>query len=313
MMNVIEVKNLTKIYKGGRSKIEVTALSNFSLTVGKGEIFGLLGPNGAGKTTLIKTLLGIVHQTSGSAKMLGEDISNYKIKSKVGFLPENHKFPSYLTAEQTLKYFAQLSGSPVQNINKRIDELLALVKMSKWKKTKISKYSKGMMQRLGLAQAMMNNPELIFLDEPTDGVDPLGRKEIRDILENLKNSGVTIFLNSHLLSEVELVSDRVAIMNNGKLLKEGTVEDLTTSKESYIIETSSDINSALLETAFDNVSIKFENARKLSVNVKDNLELNFVIDKLRKDGVNIKTITIQKHSLEELFLSLITDERGAEK
>ncbi len=311
-MNAIEVENLTKIYSGSRSKIEVTALNNFSLSVGKGEIFGLLGPNGAGKTTLIKTLLGIVHPTSGSAKMLGEDISNYKIKSKIGFLPENHKFPSYLTAEQTLKYFAQLSGSSEQNINQRIDELLELVKMSKWKKTKIGKYSKGMMQRLGLAQAMMNNPELIFLDEPTDGVDPVGRKEIRDILENLKNKGTTIFLNSHLLSEVELVSDRVAIMNNGRLLKEGSVEDLTTSKESYIIETTSDINSDLLQTTFDNISIKYENAHKLIVNVKDNLELNFVIDKLRKDGVNIKTITIQKHSLEELFLSLITDERGVE-
>lgn len=312
-MNVIEVVNLTKTYNKGNSKIEVTALSNFSLTVGKGEIFGLLGPNGAGKTTLIKTLLGIVHPTSGTAKMLGEDISNYKIKDKIGFLPENHKFPNYLTAEQTLKYFAQLCGSTDKNINKRIDENLALVKMSKWKKTKISKYSKGMMQRLGLAQAMMNNPELIFLDEPTDGVDPIGRKEIRSILENLKNSGVTIFLNSHLLSEVELVSDRVAIMNNGKLLKEGTVEDLTTSKESYVIELSSDIKSETIETSFDNISIKFNNAHKLTVNVKDNLELNFVIDKLRRDGINIKSITIQKQSLEELFLSLITDERGAEK
>jgi len=314
-MNAIEVNQLTKIYKTSKKNIEVTALNNFSLTVKKGEIFGLLGPNGAGKTTLIKTLLGIVFPTSGDAKILGSPISDFRIKQNIGFLPENHKFPNYLTAEQTLKYFAQLSNVDVKNVGLQIDKLLELVKMTKWKKTKISKFSKGMMQRLGLAQAMMNNPELIFLDEPTDGVDPIGRKEIRDVLNDLKNSGTTIFLNSHLLSEVELVSDRVAIMNSGKLLKEGTVEDLTTSKESYIIETASNFDNNLLLESFNNISIKLDSTNKLNVNVnvKDNLELNFVIDKIRKAGVNIKTIALQKHSLEELFMSLINDERRGEK
>ena len=322
-MNAIEVNQLTKIYKGGRGKIEVTALNNFSLSVSKGEIFGLLGPNGAGKTTLIKTLLGVVFPTTGSAKVLGEDISNYKVKNKIGFLPENHRFPNYLTAEQTLKYFSQLGGNSSKNIDKRIDELLHLVRMSEWKKMKVSKYSKGMMQRLGLAQAMMNNPELIFLDEPTDGVDPIGRKEIRDILIDLKNNGTTIFLNSHLLSEVELVSDRVAIMNSGKLLKMGRVEDLTTTKEAYIIETANPVGNEFInakytgetsgDSLFENINIKLESSTKLSVNVKDNLELNFVIDNLRKKGINIKSISIQKNSLEELFVSLITDERGGAK
>ncbi len=319
-MNAIEVIQLTKVYKSNRGKLEVTALNNFSLSVTKGEIFGLLGPNGAGKTTLIKTLLGIVFPTTGSATLLGSDIDNYKIKNKIGFLPENHRFPNYLTAEETLKYFSQLGGNSTKNINKQIDELLELVKMREWKKMKVSKYSKGMMQRLGLAQAMMNNPELIFLDEPTDGVDPIGRKEIRDILIDLKNNGTTIFLNSHLLSEVELVSDRVAIMNSGKLLKVGSVEDLTTTKEAYIIETTNPIDSEFVnakyantDTSFKNINIKLESSTKLSVNVKDNLELNFVIDGLRKHGINIKTISIQKNSLEELFVSLITDERGGTK
>lgn len=319
-MNAIEVNQLTKIYQGGSGKVEVTALNNFSLSVKKGEIFGLLGPNGAGKTTLIKTLLGVVFPTTGSAKILGSDISNYKIKKRIGFLPENHRFPNYLTAEQTLKYFSQLGGNTTKNIDKRIDELLLLVRMSKWKKMKVSKYSKGMMQRLGLAQAMMNNPELIFLDEPTDGVDSIGRKEIRDILIDLKNNGTTIFLNSHLLSEVELVSDRVAIMNSGKLLKVGSVEELTTSKEEYIIETTNPIDSDFVntkytnaDTSFENITVKLESSTKLSVNVKDNIELNIVIDSLRKNGTNIKTISIQKNSLEELFVSLITDERGETK
>jgi ABC-2 type transport system ATP-binding protein len=319
-MNAIEVDQLTKIYNGGKGKIEVKALNDFSLTVAKGEIFGLLGPNGAGKTTLIKTLLGVVFPTTGSAKMLGKDISDYSIKSRIGFLPENHRFPNYLTAEETLKYFSQLGGNNAKNIGHRIDELLLLVRMSKWKKMKVANFSKGMMQRLGLAQAMMNNPELIFLDEPTDGVDPIGRKEIRDILIDLKNKGATIFLNSHLLSEVELVSDRVAIMNSGKLLKLGSVEELTTSKEVYIIETSNPLDNDFVnakytgvDKAFDNINIKLESSTKLSVNVKDNIELNFVIDNLRKKGINIKTISIQKNSLEELFVSLITDERGGVK
>ncbi|MDA3862180.1 MAG: ABC transporter ATP-binding protein [Melioribacteraceae bacterium] len=322
-MNAIEVKELTKVYKGGKSKIEVTALNNFSLSVSKGEIFGLLGPNGAGKTTLIKTLLGIVQPTTGSAKLLGKPISDYRIKNRIGFLPENHRFPNYLTAEETLKYFSQLGGNSPINSDKRIDELLSLVRMSEWKKLKVGKFSKGMMQRLGLAQAMMNNPELIFLDEPTDGIDPIGRKEIRDILIDLKNNGTTIFLNSHLLSEVELVSDRVAIMDSGKLLRMGRVDDLTTTKEAYIIETQNPISPDFVnakyaspssaEASFDNISIKLESSKKLSVNVKDNLELNFVIDSLRKNGINIKTISIQKNSLEELFVSLITDERGGKK
>jgi len=323
-MNAIEVNQLTKIYKVGRSKIEVTALSDFSLTVKKGEIFGLLGSNGAGKTTLIKTLLGIVYPTSGSAKLLGQPISDYRIKEKIGFLPENHRFPNYLTAEQTLRYFSQLGGSTANNIDQRIDELLSLVKMSEWKKMKVSKFSKGMMQRLGLAQAMMNNPELIFLDEPTDGIDPIGRKEIRDILIDLKNNGTTIFLNSHLLSEVELVSDRVAIMNKGKLLKMGSVEDLTTTKEAYIIETINPVDADFVNAkyagpsknntlSFENIDIKLESSTKLKVQVKDNIELNFVLDSLRENGINIKTVSEQKNSLEELFVSLITDERGGKK
>lgn len=310
-MNAIEVNKLTKVYQTGLSKQKITALNDLSLNVEQGSIFGLLGPNGAGKTTLIKILLGITFPTFGNARILENDIKNYRIKKKIGFLPENHKFPNYLTAEQTLKYFAQLSGYDNSNLNKRIDELLSLVKMSKWKKTKVKKYSKGMMQRLGLAQAMINEPELIFLDEPTDGVDPIGRKEIRDVLIDLKEKGTTIFLNSHLLSEVELVSDRVAILNEGKLLREGTVRELTTSEEVYEIETSTVIPNIFSIPEFSSISISQTNENKLAVNVKDNNELNFVIDFLRKNNINIKSVNIQKNSLEELFVSLITDSRGS--
>ncbi|MCX7878987.1 MAG: ATP-binding cassette domain-containing protein, partial [Ignavibacteria bacterium] len=183
-MNVIETKDLSKQYVSGFSKKTVDALKNFSFSVSQGEIFGLLGPNGAGKTTLIKILLGITFPTKGEAKLFGLDVRQYKSKKKVGYLPENHRFPNYLTGEQVLRYYGQLSGMRNDsNMDKRIDELLSVMNLANWRKTKIKKYSKGMMQKLGLAQAMLSEPELIFLDEPTDGVDPIGRKEIRDMLE----------------------------------------------------------------------------------------------------------------------------------
>ena len=167
------------------------------MNVSSGSIFGLLGPNGAGKTTLIKLLLGITFPTFGDGKIFGEDIKNYKTKQQIGYLPESHKYPPYLTGGGVLNFFGKLSGLNGNLLDKRIDELLELVNMNGLKNRKVKGYSKGEMQRLGLAQALINDPELIFLDEPTDGVDPIGRKEIRDILVSLKEQGKTIFLNSH--------------------------------------------------------------------------------------------------------------------
>lgn len=304
-MEVIEVKNLTKVYSARTKSNEVTALDNLTLSVNEGTIFGLLGPNGAGKTTLIKLLLGIVFPTNGSAKVLDEDVSNYKIKSKVGYLPENHKYPSYMTARTVMKFFGRLSGTDGTNLDKKIDELLELVKMEKWKNSKVKSFSKGMMQRLGLAQALINEPKLIFLDEPTDGIDPIGRKEIRDILVELKSRGKTIFLNSHILSEVELITDRVGILNNGKLLREGTVSELTTKKEEYIINVEGDS----IETIFTrfNVDLIFNKVKENSYNIKvsNAKELNLLIDHMRNNRILIKEIIQQKSTLEEMFISLI--------
>jgi len=304
-MEVIEVKNLTKVYSARTKSNEVTALDNLTLSVNEGTIFGLLGPNGAGKTTLIKLLLGIVFPTNGSAKVLDEDVSNYKIKSKVGYLPENHKYPSYMTARTVMKFFGRLSGTDGTNLDKKIDELLELVKMEKWKNSKVKSFSKGMMQRLGLAQALINEPKLIFLDEPTDGIDPIGRKEIRDILVELKSRDKTIFLNSHILSEVELITDRVGILNNGKLLREGTVSELTTKKEEYIINVEGDS----IETIFTrfNVDLIFNKVKENSYNIKvsNAKELNLLIDHMRNNRILIKEIIQQKSTLEEMFISLI--------
>ncbi len=306
-MNAIEISNISKTYESTFRKTKVDALIDLSLSVPSGSIFGLLGPNGAGKTTLIKILLSICFPTSGSAKVLNEEISNYNLKYRIGYLPENHKFPSYLSGGDCLRYFGKLSGMEGLNLEKKIDDLLELVKMTQWKKIKIKSYSKGMMQRLGIAQALLNDPELILLDEPTDGVDPIGRKEIRDILADLKLKSKTVFLNSHLLSEVEMVSDRVAILNKGKLIREGTVRELTEKRHEYSFEFESRIDEEVyfyLAAQFNIVHIKDS---IYTVLVSDIIELNKLIDALRAKSISIKEIIQKKSSLEEMFISLITD------
>ncbi len=307
MQNSITVNNLTKIFNIGKvNRKGIKALDNVSLEVENGTIFGLLGPNGAGKTTLIKILLGIVFPTQGSAKIFDQDISNYEVRKKVGYLPENHKFPSYLNGEEVIMYYSKLNGFNIEKSSPQIGKVLELVKMEKWRKTKIKKYSKGMMQRLGLAQSIIHNPEIVFLDEPTDGIDPVGRKEIRDILKELKNQGKTIFLNSHLLSEVELVSDRVAILNDGRLVKIGSVEELTISKEICIIQTEQPINSELINIL--KKSYKFNvSGNAIELEVTDTNESNKFMDELRKSNINIVGFNQKKSSLEDMFIQSITE------
>ncbi len=306
-MNAIETTNLTKIYSNSFGKRQVQALNDFNLNVSEGTIFGLLGPNGAGKTTLIKILLGITFPTNGNAKILNEDISNYKIKNRVGYLPENHKYPSYLTGGNVLKFFGRLSGLDDRTLNRKIDELLELMDLSKWKKSKVKTYSKGMMQRLGLAQALLNDPDLIFLDEPTDGVDPIGRKQIRDVLLELKNKSKTIFLNSHLLSEVEMITDRVAILNKGKLLSEGTVKELTEKKEEYKITIENDNLDSISFSEISGFSSKKISEGAYSIRMNDANDLNKVIDLIRSNHITIKEMVPLKTSLEDIFISLINE------
>ena len=305
-MNTVETTGLTKVYSSAFGNKKVQALTDLDLTVAPGTIFGLLGPNGAGKTTLVKLLLGITYPTVGSAKLLGQNINNYKIKSKVGYLPENHKYPPYLTGGEVMKFFGKLSGLDSRYLDKRIDELLDMMKLLKWKKTKVKAYSKGMMQRLGLAQAMINNPEVIFLDEPTDGVDPIGRKEIRDILLEFKKQSKTIFLNSHLLSEVEMITDRVGILNKGKLLREGTVSELTEKKEEYLLSVDEKADVSSIDEINNKIITKLNEGR-YSLRVSDTAELNKIIDGLRNKGIMINEIIKHKNTLEEMFISVIQE------
>ncbi len=245
----ITVDSLEKIYKAsGRKDTPVHALKPLTLEIEPGEVFGLLGPNGAGKTTLVKLLLGIVFPSSGNGSIYGKRIGTTASKRIIGYLPENHRYPQYLTGGGVLEYFGKLSGVPSSELAVRVKDLLHLVNMTKWQKTKVKKYSKGMMQRIGIAQALINNPDVVFLDEPTDGVDPVGRKEIRDIIQHLKIEGKTIFLNSHLLSEVELICDRVAILNKGNLVRMGTIPELTQTGKLFRITSGKNTPGILLRS-----------------------------------------------------------------
>ncbi len=308
-MSVIVTEGLSKTYHSGLfGRQHIHALAPTNISIEKGEIFGLLGPNGAGKTTFIKLLLSIIFPSSGSAELLGHPISDYSIKEKIGYLPENHRYPSYLTGEQVLSFFGKLSGLNSVDLRPRIDELLKIVDMSQWRRTKIKKYSKGMLQRIGLAQAMLNNPEVIFLDEPTDGVDPIGRKEIRDVLRRIRDDGKTVFLNSHLLSEVELISDRVGILNKGVLIKIGSIDALTRAPEEYIFRTSEPISSVIQAELSSRSYIVTERDREYYIRAEDSTHLNTIIDILRKHGVQINSIVPHRTTLEESFISLIQSE-----
>ncbi|MFM7072705.1 MAG: ABC transporter ATP-binding protein, partial [Planctomycetota bacterium] len=223
---VIEVDGLRKTYREGwirRRSLEV--LKGLSFTVGPGEIFGLLGPNGAGKTTFIKILLGIVRASGGTATLLGHAAGSRRGRRQVGYLPENLRIARHHTGHSALDYYGWLSGLPLRVVRSRASELLPLVGLAQRASDPVSKYSKGMLQRLGLAQALLHDPQLVILDEPTDGLDPVGRSHVRNVLQQLKQRGKTVFVNSHILQEVELICDRVAILDKGLLRYVGPVHE----------------------------------------------------------------------------------------
>ncbi|TDI90722.1 MAG: ABC transporter ATP-binding protein [Caldithrix sp.] len=299
-MLALDTQNLTKRFNRGK----IIALEDVTLSVKEGIIFGLLGPNGAGKTTLIKIVLGILFPTSGSAKLLERPINDIRIKEKIGYLPENHRYPDFLKGGEVLDYFARLSAVGKSRRERNKTELLKLVNLEKWANTRIKKYSKGMQQRLGLAQAMMNDPDILFLDEPTDGVDPIGRKEIREVLLHFKEEGKTIFLNSHLLSEVEMICDEVAILDKGRLIRHGTVKELTSPSKTFRIQTSKVTKTLLAGLKPHTIEMDQQNS-SIQVTVASQKNLNAIIDHLRKNDIDIKGVVPHKQSLEESFIEIL--------
>ncbi len=301
---MLEVQDLRKVY--GRNLIGrggFKAIDGVSLSIGRGTVFGLLGPNGAGKTTLIKILLGLVRGYSGQAKVFGRLPNDPRSRQRIGYLPEAHRMPGYLTGRQVVTLFGQMSGGERRVIAKRAHELLVEVGLKSFADKKVDTYSKGMQQRVGLAQALVHEPELIFLDEPTDGVDPVGRMKIREIVQSLKDRGATIFINSHLLMEVEMICDRVVIMDKGRILREGTVQELTpdTGEVNFdLAESPPDLESllGLSDCAFELTETGFH-ARL------DQTGIDRVIDTLRTRGLSILAIKPGRLTLEETFVDMI--------
>jgi ABC-2 type transport system ATP-binding protein len=301
----IAVSGLSKEFRRGRRRLR--ALDGVDLEVARGEVFGLLGANGAGKTTLVKVLLGLARPTGGEVRVRGRDPRHPGARRRIGYLPEGHRFPGYLTGEASLRLFGRLAGVGEAELDRRTPELLDLVGLGDRGGDRVGRYSKGMTQRLGLACALVDEPEILFLDEPTDGVDPVGRRRIRDILLATRRGGTTIFINSHLLSEVERTCDRVAILHQGRVVRQGTVNDLTTPAMRYRVRLGDGQAVAPELLAGEGVSVVAGNG-SFEVAVADLAALNRLVDRLRGDGLLIAEVAPLREALEDVFIEVVESE-----
>ncbi len=299
-MAAIEILGLTKTYQVGFwRKRPKCALKPLNLHVEEGEIFGFLGPNGAGKTTTLKLLMGLVYPSAGSARILGSEINDPRMKAQIGFLPEQPYFYDYLTAAELLEYYAQLSGVVAKDRKRQVNEVLARVGLPDVSGMQLRKFSKGMLQRVGIAQAILHNPRLLFFDEPMSGLDPIGRREVRDLMEELKHAGKTVFFSTHILSDAEALCDRVAIIHQGELRGVGAVADLTSSVEGKVeVVWHGNSVPTNVKTLSPTCSVTGDTVRA----VVPEASQDALIDALRRERVHIVSVTPLRTSLEEYFV-----------
>jgi ABC-2 type transport system ATP-binding protein len=298
----VNIETLRKRYSNG-----VEALAGVSLQVPYGSIFGLIGPNGAGKSTMVKSLLSILRPTECRGTMLGEPIGNKAILAKVGYLPEHASFPDYLTGRQVIEYAAGLAHQSRNACRQRCETLLEQVGMKEAAHRSIRTYSKGMKQRIGLAQALINDPVVVFLDEPTDGVDPEGRIDFKNMIISMREEGRTVFVNSHLLAEVEQVADRVAILSRGRIIQQGLVEEMTRRDARYEIKFQGQLPVSLMTWCHEQ-QMTIEQDR-ISYRADSPAQMQPLIDRLRAALVVIREIKEERFSLEELFLQAVAQSR----
>ena len=285
------------------------AVRGLDLQVEQGEVFGFLGPNGAGKTTSIKMFLGLVAPTSGQATLLGAPLGDLNARAKMGFLPEHFRFHDWLTAREFLDLHGRLYGMSASQLQKRIAELLDLVSLTPFRDKQLRTYSKGMLQRIGLAQALLNNPQLVFLDEPTSGLDPVGRRLVRDIIRDLRACGTTVFLNSHLLSEVEITCDRVAFIKHGQVMRVSELKTLVDGAMSVTLRTS-----GLTPQTIEGLNQWGKDVRvdgeHVSLTMSDESALPTMTRYLVAQNVDVFAITPQHLSLEDLFIQIVGTDGG---
>jgi len=285
------------------------AVRDLTLEVRQGEVFGFLGPNGAGKTTSIKMLLGLVKPTGGKATILGQPFTDVEVRRKIGFLPEHFRFQQWLTAEELLRLHGRLYGMEPAKLRERIPELLELVGLLPHRNQQLSEFSKGMLQRIGLAQALLNDPHLIFLDEPTSGLDPVGRRLVRDIIRNLRLRGITVFLSSHQLGEVEVTSDRVSFIKHGELLAVKELQSLMPDEFTVLVRArklSPDVITGLEQWA----RVAGIAGEQLTLKVADDNLLPEISRYLAANSVDVYAITPQHPSLEDLFIEIVGTDGG---
>jgi len=284
---------------------QVHALNDVSFAVEPGTIFGLLGPNGAGKTTLVKIALTIAKPTSGEARLFGQPVSSRSILRRVGYLPENPRFPVHLTARQVLALYGSMSGADMKRVRANSEMWLERLGLTQWATTRVSKFSKGMNERLAFAQALVHDPDFIFLDEPTDGLDPLGRAEVRNICRELAAAGKTIFINSPILAEIELICDRIALMKAGRIIEQGTTAELTASRGDYeiIVVAAEGLNAWLAGHRLTYVAVDGH----YHVRTVDRSSANALIDALRQKGVEIESVNAKRRTLETVFLEKVSE------
>jgi ABC-2 type transport system ATP-binding protein len=299
-MAAIEILDLEKSYQVGfwRRRTKV-ALRPLRLSIEEGEVFGFLGPNGAGKTTTLKLLMGLVFPTAGTAKILGREMDDPEVKSQIGFLPEQPYFYDHLTARELLNYYGQLSGIPAKGRSARVEEMLERVGLSDSAGVQLRKFSKGMLQRVGLAQAILHDPKLVFLDEPMSGLDPMGRREVREMIQQLKHEGKTVFFSTHILSDAEALCDRVGVIHQGELRGVGAVADLTSQTQGRveIIFLAQKVPAALTQLGAEaRVSGDMVNA------VLPEKHQDEVLEVLRRERLKLISLTPVRRSLEEYYI-----------
>jgi ABC-2 type transport system ATP-binding protein len=302
-MLVLKTEGLTKEFRSGFWRTRVRVLHDLNLEVRPGEIFGYLGPNGAGKTTTMNLVMGLIYPTAGRAWILGRDVSDVAVKAEIGFLPENPYFYTYLTGLEFLDFYGRLFAIPSRERRRRIDELLDLVGLSNAGRLQLRKYSKGMLQRIGLAQALINDPQAVFLDEPMSGLDPVGRKEVRDLILDLKARGKTVFFSSHIIPDVEMICDRVGIIVNGRLIRVGPLDELLGSEVESIEITASGLDDAgLSEVAQWSLGPPVHRGNRIFFAVATEKDASQALGLLLKRGAVIHNVQPHRLTLEEHFL-----------
>jgi len=302
-MNPIRIVGLTKEFRLGLGMRRSTAVDGLDLEVEQGEIFGFLGPNGAGKTTTIKILLGLIYPTTGTAWLLDREIGDVAIKSQIGFLPESPYFYEYLTGEEFLKFYGQLFGLAGLVLSKKIDQMLEMVKLTEARRLPLRKFSKGMLQRIGLAQALINDPKLVILDEPMSGLDPIGRRDVRDIILHHRDEGKTVFFSTHILPDVEMICDRVGILVKGRLRAVGAVHELVGAAAVTAVEVVVDgLSEAGVVEAERLGATVIRRGKQALIKLEDEAKVNYLLEIVRRHAGRLVSLVPHKCSLEDLFL-----------